>query len=169
MLDQSHPVLPQLETRTGREWAQILARYREPNFPRATYELLVTLVPFLGLWGLAWWALSLSPFLSVVLALCAAPFLLRLFAIQHDCGHGAFFKSRTLNDWLGRALGVLTLTPYDVWRHAHSIHHSSAGNLGRRGIGDIDTLTVAEYAARTPFQRLKYRVYRNPLVLFGLG
>ncbi|MGR3546049.1 MAG: fatty acid desaturase, partial [Roseovarius sp.] len=101
MLDQSHPVLPQLETRTGREWAQILARYREPNFPRATYELLVTLVPFLGLWGLAWWALSLSPFLSVVLALCAAPFLLRLFAIQHDCGHGAFFKSRTLNDWLG--------------------------------------------------------------------
>jgi omega-6 fatty acid desaturase (delta-12 desaturase) len=169
MLDQTHPAPLPPETRAGREWAQLLAKYREPSSPRAAFELCVTVGPFLALWGLAWWALSLSYVLSVVLALCAAPFLLRLFAIQHDCGHGAFFKSRSMNDWLGRALGVVTLTPYDVWRHSHSIHHSSSGNLGRRGIGDINTLTVAEYAALTRFQRLKYRLYRNPLVLFGLG
>ena len=169
MPDHSNPVLPQPEIRAGREWAQLLAKYREPSSPRAAFELAVTLGPFLALWGLAWWALSVSYALTLVLAVCAAPFLLRLFAIQHDCGHGAFFRSRTLNDWLGRALGVVTLTPYDVWRHSHSIHHSSSGNLGRRGIGDIQTLTVAEYAALTPFQRLKYRLYRNPVVLFGLG
>jgi omega-6 fatty acid desaturase (delta-12 desaturase) len=95
--------------------------------------------------------------------------LLRLFAIQHDCGHGAFLNNRTLSDWLGRTLGVVTLTPYDVWRRAHSIHHSGSGNLGRRGLGDILTLTVAEYRACTPFERLKYRMYRHPLVLFGIG
>jgi omega-6 fatty acid desaturase (delta-12 desaturase) len=169
MLDQSHPAPQQPETRAGREWAQLLAKYREPSSPRAAFELAVTLGPFLLLWGLAWWSLSVSYALTLLFAICAAPFVLRLFAIQHDCGHGAFFGSRSMNDWLGRALGVVTLTPYDVWRHSHSIHHSSSGNLGRRGIGDIDTLTVAEYAALTPFQRLKYRLYRNPLVLFGLG
>ncbi|MEC7257911.1 MAG: fatty acid desaturase, partial [Pseudomonadota bacterium] len=98
-----------------------------------------------------------------------AAFLLRLFAIQHDCGHGAFFRSRKLGDWVGRLLGVLTLTPYDVWRRTHSIHHSTAGNLGRRGIGDIHTLTVAEYTALSPLNRLIYRLYRHPLVLFGFG
>lgn len=169
MLDQSHSAPQQPETRAGREWAQLLAKYREPSSPRAAFELAVTLGPFLLLWGLAWWSLSVSYALTLLFAICAAPFVLRLFAIQHDCGHGAFFGSRSMNDWLGRALGVVTLTPYDVWRHSHSIHHSSSGNLGRRGIGDIDTLTVAEYAALTPFQRLKYRLYRNPLVLFGLG
>ena len=96
-------------------------------------------------------------------------FLLRLFAIQHDCGHGAFFNNRGLSDWTGRILGVLTLTPYDVWRRTHSIHHSHAGNLSRRGIGDVHTLTVAEYDALTPMKRLLYRLYRNPFVLFGLG
>ena len=96
-------------------------------------------------------------------------FLLRLFVIQHDCGHGSFFNNRNLSDWLGRALGVLTLTPYDVWRRSHSIHHSASGNLARRGIGDIHTMTVAEYDALTPLSRLKYRLYRNPIVLFGFG
>ena len=105
MPDHSNPVLPQSEIRAGREWAQLLAKYREPSSPRAAFELAVTLGPFLALWGLAWWALSVSYALTLVLAVCAAPFLLRLFAIQHDCGHGAFFRSRTLNDWLGRALG----------------------------------------------------------------
>jgi len=169
MPDPSNSVPPPPASRAGRDWAQLLAAYREPSSPRAAFELVVTLGPFLMVWGLAWRALSVSYALTLVLAVCAAPLLLRLFAIQHDCGHGAFFKSRALNDWLGRALGVVTLTPYDVWRQSHSIHHGSSGNLGRRGIGDIDTLTVAEYAASTPFARLKYRLYRNPLVLFGLG
>ena len=133
------------------------------------YELGITLGPFLVLWVLAWLSLSVSAWLTLAISICNAAFLLRLFAIQHDCGHASFFKDRTLSDWVGRALGVLTLTPYDVWRRSHSIHHSAAGNLGRRGIGDINTLTVAEYKSLTKFGRLRYRLYRHPIVLFGLG
>jgi omega-6 fatty acid desaturase (delta-12 desaturase) len=121
------------------------------------------------LWALAWWSLSVSAWLTLAISLCNAAFLLRLFAIQHDCGHSAFFKNRAMGDWLGRAIGVLTLTPYDVWRRTHSVHHSGSGNLGRRGMGDIHTLTVAEYQQLTPLGRLGYRLYRHPIVLFGLG
>ncbi len=98
-----------------------------------------------------------------------AAFLLRMFAFQHDCGHGSVFKNRKVSDWVGRVLGVFTLTPYDVWRRTHSVHHSSAGNLGKRGMGDIHTLTVAEYNDLTPFNRLMYRLYRHPVTLFGFG
>ncbi len=89
--------------------------------------------------------------------------------IQHDCGHGAFFRRRRINDWIGRAISVLTLTPYDSWRQAHAVHHASSGHLERRGVGDIDTLTVREYRALNPWGRLRYRLYRHPVVLFGIG
>ncbi len=164
---ESHPQPP--ETMAAKEWVTILSEYREPSLARSSYELAVTAGPFVFLWFLAWWSLSFSYWLTLVISLCNAGFLLRLFAIQHDCGHGAFFNNRTASDWLGRVLGVLTLTPYDVWRRSHSIHHSSAGNLGRRGIGDVHTLTVTEYRALTPLNRLMYRLYRHPVVLFGLG
>ena len=118
---------------------------------------------------MAWWSLSISYGLALIISSLNAGFLLRLFVIQHDCGHGSFFDNRTLSDWLGRIIGVFTLTPYDVWRRSHSIHHSTSGNLGRRGMGDIHTLTVSEYQARKPFHRLLYRLYRNPIVLFCLG
>ena len=152
-----------------RDWVQILARYRDPNPVRSTAELGATLVPFVGLWAVAWWALSLSGWLALAIAVLNGGFLLRLFAIQHDCGHASFFRSRTLSDWVGRGLGVLTLTPYDVWRRTHSIHHSAAGNLDARGIGDVHTLTVREYLGKSRLGRFGYRLYRNPLVLFGLG
>ena len=109
-----------------------------------------------------WW-------LTLLLAVPAAGFLVRLFMIQHDCGHGAFFRHRLANDWIGRALGVLTLTPYDFWRRTHAIHHATSGNLERRGIGDVDTLTVREYLALSRWRRLMYRFYRHPAVMFGLG
>jgi omega-6 fatty acid desaturase (delta-12 desaturase) len=89
--------------------------------------------------------------------------------IQHDCGHGSFFRHRLLNDWVGRVIGVLTLTPYDFWRHTHGIHHATSGNLDRRGTGDIDTLTVREYLALPRWGRLRYRLYRHPAVMFGVG
>ena len=152
-----------------RDWVKILSGYRDPDTARSVFELAVTVGPFVLLWGLAWWSLSVSHWLTLALSLVNAGFLLRLFAIQHDCGHGAFFRNRTFSDWLGRVLGVVTLTPYDVWRRSHSIHHSAAGNLDQRGIGDVTTLTVAEYNALSPFGRLIYRLYRNPVVLFGLG
>jgi len=153
----------------AKEWVRVLAGYRDPNTLRSGFELAVTLGPFVVLWVLAWKALAISYWLTFGISILNAAFLLRLFAIQHDCGHGSFLKSRTASDWLGRILGVLTLTPYDVWRSSHSMHHSSAGNLGRRGIGDVHTLTVAEYRDLSPRKRLLYRLYRHPVVLFGLG
>lgn len=166
----AHPANTRVaRARSARDWVQVLAKYRDPSTRRSLTEIGVTIGPFLALWALAFWALSYSWLLAFVLAAANGFFLVRLFAIQHDCGHSAFFRQRHVSDWVGRALGVLTLTPYDVWRRAHSIHHSGAGNLDRRGMGDIDTLTVAEYQARSRWGRLKYRLYRNPLVLFGLG
>ncbi|PTE14936.1 fatty acid desaturase [Pseudogemmobacter blasticus] len=160
-----HPKTP----RTAREWLSILAQYREPSTWRSLFELVATLTPFLALWVLAWMALSVSPWLALALAAANGLFLVRIFIIQHDCGHGAFLKNRQAQDWVGRVLGVLTLTPYAVWRRTHSIHHAHHGDLDHRGIGDVLTLTIAEYRARSAFGRFLYRLYRHPFILFVLG
>jgi acyl-lipid omega-6 desaturase (Delta-12 desaturase) len=165
MTDSSQTSSP----RSAREWLSILARYREPSTRRSLFELVATLVPFFALWALAWGALSISPWLALAVALLNGAFLVRIFIIQHDCGHGAFLPNRTAQDWVGRVLGVLTLTPYAVWRRTHAIHHAHHGDLDHRGIGDVTTLTVAEYRALSPFKRLLYRLYRHPVVLFVLG
>ena len=162
-------IAPASPKRSAREWVQVLAKYREPSNLRSLTELSVTLAPFLLLWTLAWISLSFSYWLTFAIALLNGGFLVRIFVIQHDCGHASYFQNRTVSDWVGRGLGVLTLTPYDVWKRTHSIHHSHHGNLDKRGIGDVFTLTVAEYRARSRFGRLLYRLYRHPLVLFVLG
>jgi acyl-lipid omega-6 desaturase (Delta-12 desaturase) len=150
-------------------WTAQLSHYKGADDRRAIVELIVTLVPFMLLWVVAQQLLAVSLPLAVLAAAAAALFVVRLFMIQHDCGHGAMFTSRAANDWVGRVIGVLTLTPYDYWREAHAQHHAGSGNLDRRGIGDIDTLTVDEYLQRNLAGRFKYRLYRHPLVLFGLG
>ena len=150
-------------------WSRILTRYRSPNAARSLVEILITFGPFVLLWAATWLGIYFGYWISLLLAVPAAGFLVRLFMIQHDCGHGSFFRSRWLNDWIGRILGVLTLTPYDFWRHTHAVHHASSGNLARRGMGDIDTLTVREYLALPWSGRLRYRLYRHPFVMFGLG
>jgi len=146
-----------------------LARYREPNNGRSIVEILITIVPLVTIWVLMWLALDLGYGLYLLLAVPAAGFLVRLFMIQHDCGHGSFFRHRLANDWVGRVIGVVTLTPYDFWRRTHAIHHATSGNLERRGTGDIDTMTVTEYLSHSWLGRLRYRLYRHPLVMFGLG
>jgi acyl-lipid omega-6 desaturase (Delta-12 desaturase) len=146
-----------------------LARYRKPNFGRSVVEILITVVPFILLWLLMWLSLRIGYGFYLLLAVPAAGFLVRLFMIQHDCGHGSFFHHRLVNDWVGRVIGVLTLTPYDFWRRAHDIHHATSGNLDQRGIGDIDTLTVREYLALSGWRRLGYRLYRHPIIMFGVG
>lgn len=161
--------MPAAQERSAKDWVRILAKYREPSTRRSIFELLVTLVPFTLLWVLAWASMSISYWLTFGIAILNGFFLVRIFCIQHDCGHASFFHSRKAQDWVGRCLGVLTLTPYDVWRRTHSIHHAQHGNLDQRGIGDVMTLTVAEYRARSHVGRLMYRLYRHPLVLFGLG
>jgi omega-6 fatty acid desaturase (delta-12 desaturase) len=153
----------------ARNWLKELAGYREPSHARSIFEILVTLVPFIGLWAAMYFALDAGYWLVLVLSLPTAGFLVRLFMIQHDCSHDAFFRARAANDWVGRCLGLLTLTPFDFWRRTHRTHHAHAGNLEHRGVGDVDTLTLREYQARSKWGRLAYRLYRHPAVLFGIG
>ena len=157
-------------TTDARRWLQILAPYRQPSHGRSLLEIAITLGPFAALWALAWGAYYCGFWwLSLLIAVPAAGFLVRLFMIQHDCGHGAFFHHRLANDLVGRVIGVLTLTPYGFWRRTHAVHHANSGNLDRRGLGDVDTLTVREYLALSFWGRFCYRFYRHPIVMFGLG
>jgi acyl-lipid omega-6 desaturase (Delta-12 desaturase) len=164
------PQAPHLEsTVEPRVLQRALAAYREPRLARSVFELAITVIPFGAFWFLTWASVNAGHWFGLLLAVPAAGFLVRLFMIQHDCGHGSFFPSRRANDWVGRALGVLTLTPYDFWRYSHALHHAHSGNLDRSRVGSIDTLSVREYDALSRPQRLRYRLYRHPLVLFGLG
>jgi omega-6 fatty acid desaturase (delta-12 desaturase) len=150
-------------------WVARLAPFREPDVKRSAWQLASAAALFAGAWALMYASLRVSYWLTLALAVPAAFLLVRLFIIQHDCGHGAFFRSSRVADVVGSILGVLTLTPYHYWKKTHAIHHATSGNLEHRGFGDIDTLTVAEYLARSRWERFKYRVYRHPAVLFGVG
>ena len=146
-----------------------LTSYKQPDNWRGLLEILLTAIPFAVLWVSASLVSQISILLALVLAVPAAGFMVRLFMIQHDCGHGSLFSSRRANDWIGRVIGIFTLTPYDYWRQSHASHHAGSGNLDRRGIGDIDILTVREYLALGWLHKLRYRLYRHPMVMFGLG
>ena len=152
-----------------RTWKQAVAAYQNPDLRRSLWQIANSLVPFLALWYLAYRMLAVSYWLTLGTAVLAAGFLVRIFIIFHDCGHGSFFRSKAANDTIGFVTGILTLTPYFDWRHEHAIHHATAGDLDRRGRGDVWTMTVAEYRAASFWQRLGYRLYRNPLVMFGIG
>jgi len=160
--DSSPPSLPA-------EHRAALARYREPNFGRSVRQLLSSFVPFCALWALMWFSLRYSYWLTLMLSVPTAGLLVRMFILQHDCGHGSFFKSQRLNDAIGFALGVLVLIPYHCWRRQHALHHATSGDLDRRGFGDVDTMTVREYLQLTRLKRLGYRLLRNPFVLFGVA
>lgn len=147
-----------------------LTAYQRPNALRSTVEIGLSVAPLAAMWAVAGFAAGTGLWwVALLLAAPAALFIVRLFMIQHDCGHRSLFKSGTLNDWLGRVLGVLTLTPYDCWKHEHAIHHATSGDLDRRGPGALLTMTVAEYAALSPLRRFGYRLYRHPIVLFVVG
>ncbi len=161
--------MPSIQPPNAKTWFARLAPYRASENWRAVFEVIITLVPFLILWAGMWQLISHGYWWGMIGVIPAGAFIVRLFIIQHDCGHRSLFSSRKANDWLGRFIGLLTLTPYDHWRRQHALHHAASGNLDRRGIGDIITLTVAEYEALGRFGKLRYRLYRNPFVLFGLG
>jgi omega-6 fatty acid desaturase (delta-12 desaturase) len=150
-------------------WKDIVARYQKPSVGRAVWQIVNTLVPYAALWYLMYLSLAVSWWLTVPLAILAGAFLVRVFIIFHDCGHGSFFKSREANDILGFITGVLTFTPYHHWRWEHALHHASSGDLDKRGTGDIWTLTVQEYLEASRWKRFAYRLARNPVVLFVLA
>lgn len=152
-----------------RTWKQAIADYQKPELRSSLWQLVTSVVPYLALWVLAYRLLDVSLWLSLAASILAAGFMARVFIIFHDCGHGSFFKSRTANDVVGFLTGILTLTPYFDWRHEHALHHASAGDLERRGFGDVMTMTVEEYRRASFWRRLGYRLYRNPVVLFGVA
>ncbi len=150
-------------------WSKTLATYKRPSPLKSWWQVLNSVVPFCGLWYLMYLSTFRSYWLTLLLAIPAAGFLVRIFIIQHDCGHHSFFRNRRANDLLGSFCGLLTLTPYHFWKRSHARHHSSSGNLSHRGTGDVSVLTVDEYRALSRFGRFRYQLYRNPLVMFGLG
>ncbi len=150
-------------------WKSIVLKYQQASLPRALWQLVNTFIPFFGLWVLMYFSLAWSWWITAGCAVLAGLLLVRIFIIFHDCGHGSFFKSRRANDILGFITGVITLTPYHHWRWEHSIHHSSAGSLDRRGVGDVWTMTVDEYLKAPLWERIAYRLMRFPPILFGLA
>ncbi len=152
-----------------RTWGRILRPYTRPDVRLALLDVATSVVPYVALWVAMVAALEVSYLLVLALAVPASGFLLRVYIVFHDCAHGSFLPSRRANTWLGRICALLVVTPYEAWRHHHAVHHATAGDLDRRGTGDVPTRTVAEFHAMSRTGRLGYRLFRHPLVMFGLG
>jgi acyl-lipid omega-6 desaturase (Delta-12 desaturase) len=150
-------------------WRDAIAPYEGPNLGRSLLGLATSVVPYIGLSVAMYMVLSVSYVWVLALAIPTAGFLVRTFIVFHDCTHGSFLPSKRANAWVGTVLGLLVFVPFQSWRHDHAVHHASAGDLDRRGVGDVTTLTVAEYRRRSLLGRLGYRLFRNPLVMFGVG
>ncbi len=156
---QTHPM----------DWKAVVAKYQQPSLPRSIFQIVNSVVPFAALWFIMDWALGVSGWLIPPLAILAGGFLARIFIIHHDCGHGSFFKSQTANDVVGFITGVLTFTPYHFWRFEHAVHHAGSGDLDRRDLGSVWTMTVQEYLDAPWWKRSAYRVMRNPAFLLGVA
>ncbi|MCC7003162.1 MAG: fatty acid desaturase [Gemmatimonadaceae bacterium] len=151
------------------EWRAIIARYTGPDVVRSLRQVVVTLTLLIGALMLGYWLMERAWWATALLIIPTAGLLIRTFVIMHDCSHGSFLPWQRANDVIGFITGVLTFTPFSQWRREHAIHHASSGDLDRRGVGDVTTLTVAEYQALSRVERFKYRLYRHPFVLFGIG
>jgi len=150
-------------------WHQMIAEFSQADNRRANWQLVNSILPYIGLWILMPFALKVSYWLVLPLALLAAGFLIRIFIIMHDCGHGSFFKTKKANDFWGYITGVLVFTPYRKWTKEHAIHHGTSGNLDKRGTGDVWTMTVKEYMDSSFLKKLGYKAFRHPLFLFVLA
>jgi acyl-lipid omega-6 desaturase (Delta-12 desaturase) len=151
------------------DWYPAVAAFARPDTRRATWQLIETLVPYAAVWIAMAWLVPRRPLAALGLTVLAAGLIVRVFILFHDCCHHSLFPSARANRIVGYLTGLLTLTPFELWQHAHVQHHATVGDLDRRGVGDVWTLTVGEYLAASRLQRLFYRVFRNPLVMFGVG
>jgi len=152
-----------------RAWEKIVMKYNHPDLSKSIWQILNSVIPFMLLYYAMYRSLEYSYIYTLLLAVLASGFLIRIFIIFHDCGHRSFFKSKKVNDIVGKIMGILVFTPYSKWNHQHAIHHATSGNLDKRGVGDVWTMTVEEYKNATPRQRFSYRAYRNPFIMFILG
>src|SRR5262245_53834835 len=150
-------------------WQELVRKYQSPEIRKSIWQIANSLVPYITIVYLMYLSLPVSYLLTLVLAVPAAGFMTRIFIIFHDCGHGSFFKSKRANHIVGTICGIFTHTPYFQWTREHAIHHATSGDLARRGVGDVNTLTVKEYLALSKWERFRYRIYRNPVVLLGIG
>ena len=150
-------------------WIKIVSKYNHPDPLKSWVQFSINLFLYSIIWFLMFESLNLSYWITLGLSIPAAGMLVRLFIIYHDCGHGSFFKSKKLRDFTGLLIGVLTFTPYYSWSHSHQVHHETAGNLDKRGIGDVWTMTVEEYRESSLWKKIEYRFYRNPITMFGVG
>jgi omega-6 fatty acid desaturase (delta-12 desaturase) len=150
-------------------WQAIVARYATPDTGRSIWQIINSVAPFIAMWALMVLSLRVGYWLTLLLAFPAAGFMVRMFIIFHDCCHGSFFKDHRANELLGSLIGIFVLTPFYQWKRDHSIHHATAGDLDRRGIGDVLTLTVNEYLVLPWYKKFGYRVLRYPLILFTIG
>lgn len=157
------------KNQNGNSWTEIVRRYNKPDLRKSIWQIINSLGPYLLLWAGMYYALGISYWITLGLSLLAAGFLVRIFIIFHDCGHGSFFTSTRANRITGTILGSLAFTPYDRWHRDHAIHHNTVGNLDKRGVGDVWTLTSNEYRDKTSREKLIYRIYRHPVILFGIG
>ncbi len=150
-------------------WQNIITRYNRPDLRKSIWQIINSLVPYIVIWVMMILSLKISPWITLALAVPAAGFLIRLFIIFHDCGHGSFTRSKKWNRIIGIPMGILAFTPYDRWTDSHRIHHATVGNLDKRGVGDVWTLTVKEYLGKSRRGKLIYRIFRHPLVFLGFG
>ena len=150
-------------------WIGIVSKYNFSDPLMSWWQIINSVVPYLLLWGVMIWSLKISYFLTLFLSVFAAGFLVRIFIIFHDCGHGSFFKSKRLSRIVGILTGIMTFTPYHKWTHEHKEHHATVGNLDKRGVGDVKTLTIEEFLKLSPWGKFSYRFYRHPLFLFGIA
>jgi acyl-lipid omega-6 desaturase (Delta-12 desaturase) len=164
MTDAAHS-----EVTDSRSWRPLIAKYQRPQARRAVLQLATTLVPLAVVFAAMYRLLAVSFWWTLPLVLPAAALLVRTFVLMHDCAHGSFFASRRANQIVGAMTGLLTLIPFEYWRHEHGLHHASAGDLDRRGHGDVDTLTVREYLARTRWEQFRYRMVRHPVFFLLIG
>ena len=154
------------QTNDWSDWIKIIKNYNYPDSAKSWWQIANSVVPYIGLWVIMIYSLEVSYWLTLALSIIAAGFLARIFIIFHDCGHGSFFKSVRMNKIVGILAGGLVFTPYHKWHHQHKIHHQTVGNLDKRGVGDVMTLTLDEYKNLSPGKRFFYRIYRNPVMLF---
>ena len=152
-----------------RSWEKVVMKYNRPDLRKSIWQICNSLIPYIFMWYLMYRSLEYSYWITILLTVLASGFLIRIFIIFHDCGHRSFFKSKQANNIIGAIMGIISLTPYYKWHHQHWIHHATSGNLDKRGIGDVWTMTVDEYLKSSTWDRFIYRAFRNPFIMFIFG